>query len=173
MSKQSKTAGKTAARNKSRIERNIINALERAKEIVIRREETPAGMERKRMDMLSTFDRLHELSQLYRGGTSFTKDDIIYTDNADNATITITGQAFANLKEITEITNKWANDNYTPTDILRDFCFPSTILNLYKRSDETWKNSYEQTLAGEVASQMINGHELWQLFEAAGFYTSF
>ena len=108
-----------------------------------------------------------------RNSKSFTLNDITYTDGDDRVTIENTGKAFANLKEITEITNKWADDDYTPSDILRDFCFPSTILNLYKRSDETWKNSYEQTLAGEVASQMINGHELWQLFEAAGFYTSF
>ena len=104
---------------------------------------------------------------------SFTLNDIIYTDNADNATITITGQAFANLKEITEITNKWSEDDYTPTDILRVFCLPATLLNLYKKSDETWKAAWEQTLTGGIASQMTNGDELWRLFESSGFTTCF
>ena len=138
MSKQNKTAVKTAARNKSRIERNIINALERAKEIVIRREETPAGMERKRMDMLSTFDRLHELSQLYRGGTSFTQNDITFTDGDDRVTIEITGKAFANLKEITEIYNRWNDDDYSPSNtVAQILCGDSWFSLAQKKPDDT------------------------------------
>lgn len=104
---------------------------------------------------------------------SFALNDIIYTDSSDRVTIEITGRAFANLKEITEITNKWADDDYTPTDILRVFCFHTTFLNLYKKYDENSESGWIQTLPGAIAEQMVDGEELKILFEAAGFSTYF
>ena len=100
---------------------------------------------------------------------TFTKNDITFTDNADNVTITISGKAFTNLKEITEITNKWAESDYTPTEILRIFDFPDSFLYLHDRMPE----ASIQTLPGAIIAQMTDGEELHPLFESAGFSTDF
>jgi len=170
MSKQNKTAGKTATKNKSRIERDIMNALEQAREIVIRREDTPADTKQKKTNMLSALDRLHKLAQLYRGSTSFTHNDIIYTDGDDRVTIEITGKAFANLKEITELTSKWSEDDYTLSDILRVFCFTDSFLYLHEKRPNANKSNIDiQTLPGFIVEQFVEGEELRSLFESAGF----
>ncbi len=101
---------------------------------------------------------------------SFTQNDIIYTDGSDRVTIEITGQAFANLKEITELTSKWSEDDYTPSEILRVFCLTDSFLHLYeKRPNANKRNLGIQTLPGFVAEQFVEGEELRSLFESAGF----
>lgn len=108
-----------------------------------------------------------------RNSKSFTLNDIAFTDGDNRVTIEVTGKAFANLKEITEIYNRWADDDYTPTDILRVFCFHTTFLNLYKKYDENSERGWIQTLPGAIAAQVVDGEELKMLFEAAGFSTCF
>ena len=101
---------------------------------------------------------------------SFTLNDIIYTDSSDRVTIEITGRAFANLNEITEITSKWSEDDYTPSEILRVFCLTDSFLHLYeKRPNVNKSNLGIQTLPGFVAEQFVEGEELRSLFESAGF----
>lgn len=177
MKQTSKTAGKTATNDKSQIERGIMTSLEKAREIVIRRADIPADAESKRTDLLSVLDRLHDLAQLYRGDDtkSFTENDITYTDGTDRVAITITGRAFANLKEITEITNKWTEDDFTPTGILREFYFTDPFLNLNEKNPNDGKTIYSssQTLSGAIAAEFSEGAELRRLFESAGFNTCF
>lgn len=100
---------------------------------------------------------------------TFTENDITYADGADKVTITISGKAFANLKEITETINKWAKDNYTPTEILRDFCLPDSFLFFHDKMPQ----ASIQTFPGAIVNQLIDGDELRPLFESAGFSTDF
>lgn len=177
MSNRGQTAGETATNDKSQIERGIMTTLEKARELVIRRADVPADAESKRTDLLSVLDRLHDLAQLYRGSDtkSFTENDITYTNGADRVAITITGQAFANLKEITEITNKWTEDDFTPVGILREFYLTDPFLYLNKKNPNAGKRIYDlhQTLTGAIAEQFDEGKELYRLFESAGFSTCF
>ena len=105
---------------------------------------------------------------------SFTQNDIIYTDGDDRVKMEITGQAFANLKEITEITNKWAEDDYTPSDILRVFCFCDSFIYMNEKNPNA-QNPYTaiQTLTGAIAEQYIEKEELVSLFKSAGFNVLF
>lgn len=104
---------------------------------------------------------------------SFTMNDITYTDGEDRVTIEITGQAFQNLKEMAEIFGRWNGGRESPSEMLRDFCFHTTFLNLYnkKNNDES-----DQTLAGAIIAQFCNNEyvcELEQAFEKAGFDMSY
>ena len=102
--------------------------------------------------------------------TSFTLNDIIYTDSNDRVTIEITGRAFSNLKEITELTSKWSEDDYTPSEILRVFCLTDSFLHLHEKRPNADKSNLDiQTLPGFIAEQFIEGEELRSLFESAGF----
>lgn len=169
MSKQNKTAGKTATKNKSRIERDIMNALEQAKEIVIRREDTPADTKQKKTNMLSALDRLHKLAQLYRGGTSFTQNDITFTDGDDRVTIEITGKAFANLKEITEIYNRWNDDDYSPSNtVAQILCGDSWFTLAQKKPDDTTKQNCCGLLY-DIYSDCSDAKELAAALITAGF----
>ena len=101
---------------------------------------------------------------------SFMHNDIIYTDGDDRVTIEITGRAFSNLKEITELTSQWSEDDYTPSDILRVFCFTDSFLYLHEKRPNANKNNLGiQTLPGFIAEQFVEGEELRSLFESAGF----
>lgn len=105
---------------------------------------------------------------------SFMHNDIIYTDGDDRVTIEITGQAFANLKEIAEITNKWAENDYTLSDMLRTFCLPDSFLYLHdKYPKSAIPYDVVQVLPGAIVAQYGDCDELASIFASAGFSVNY
>ena len=100
------------------------------------------------------------------------QNDITYTDEPNAVTIRITGKAFANLKEITAIFNKWDEADNTPADIVRKFMCGDEWLYLDEKKPEPLL--LPQTLAGMMCDAYhgeTDTPELEAAFEAAGFST--
>lgn len=99
----------------------------------------------------------------------FTLNDITFTDGDDRVTIEITGKAFANLKEITEIYNRWNDDDYSPSDtVIRVLCGDWWFNLDQKKLDDT----LDQNCCGllyDTYSDCSNAKELEATLIAAGF----
>lgn len=95
---------------------------------------------------------------------------ITFTDEPNAVTIRITGEAFDNLKTITEVFNRWDNADNTPADIVLKFMCGDEWLYLDEKKPEVL--SHPQTLAGMICdaySEEADMPELESAFEAAGF----
>lgn len=100
------------------------------------------------------------------------QNDITYTDEPNAVTIRITGNAYANLKEITAIFNKWDNASNTPADIVRQFMCDDEWRYLDEKKPEAL--ALPQTLAGMMCDAYHGEADMPELevaFEAAGFST--
>lgn len=100
------------------------------------------------------------------------KDGIVYTDNAQSVVITIRGEAFANLKEITTIFNRWDDNDKSCAEMIRTFGVMDFFENLGRRRPEL----PEQTLPGMICGSYCETSDVGALraaFESAGFSTNF
>ena len=99
---------------------------------------------------------------------------ITFSDEPNAVTIRITGKAFANLKEIAAILNKWDEADNTPADIAHQFMCGDEWLYLDEKKPEAL--ALPQTLAGGIVCAYDECEDMPQLrkaFEAAGFSTQY
>lgn len=104
---------------------------------------------------------------------SFTSNDIIYKDGADRVTIEITGAAFANLKKIAEIFNKWSGEELSPASFVY-WNYLSRFDAWQHLNEKKPKSEYMQTFAGKICDMLCdadNVDALEKAFNAAGFAT--
>lgn len=97
-------------------------------------------------------------------------NDIVLTDKNDRLVIEITGKAFANLKEIASIYNKWNDDNLTLSGVAEEFLFGDYVLNLNQKKSV----ALHQTFSGIICDAFCNVpdvdvKELEGMFASAGF----
>ena len=99
---------------------------------------------------------------------------IEFSNEPNGVTIRITGKAFTNLKEITEIFNRWDEADNTPADIVREFMCSDEWHYLDEKKPETLL--LPQTLAGGIVDLYHDCKDATQLeeaFKAAGFSTQY
>ena len=93
-------------------------------------------------------------------------DGISFTDAPDKVTVTITGAAFANLREIADVFNRTTGESLTPSDILAQFGLTVELTELARCKD----GGAMQTLPAFVCDGCETfANELAAAFKAAGF----
>ena len=97
-------------------------------------------------------------------------NDIVLTDKNDRLVIEITGKAFANLKEIASIYNKWNDDNLTLSEVAEEFMFGDYVLNLNQKKSV----ALHQTFSGIICDAFcdvpdVDVEELKRMFASAEF----
>lgn len=100
---------------------------------------------------------------------SFSVNDITYTDGEDRVTIEITGQAFANLKEITEIFNRWNDDDYSPSNTVAQILCGDWWFNLAQKKPDDTTTQNCCGLLYDIYSDCSDAKELAAALITAGF----
>ena len=102
-----------------------------------------------------------------------TAGKIAFSETANSVTVTISGRAFENLKEIAAIFNKWDGADNSPADVVRKFlCSSDDWAYLDEKKPDSALNP--QTLPGMICdcySEETDVQSLESAFEAAGFST--
>ena len=98
-------------------------------------------------------------------------DGISFTAAPDRVTITVTGAAFANLREIADVFNRTTGESMTPADILAAFALTSDFSDLARCKEP---GGSFQTLPASICEAIRTGGEegvddLAEAFMAAGF----
>lgn len=99
-----------------------------------------------------------------------TKNDIVMSDHDDRVTIEVTGKAFANLKEITQVYNQWCAGDCLPSDMIELVFLIDPWFNLQKKK----VSEYEESFFGFLCAMYSDEPDIEQLESAlskAGFDT--